>query len=202
MKTYLSFKQQRFLDFIQDHTVNYNEAPSYEEIMKGMGFGSLGTVHWYVNALTHNGHLNRSKGPNGKRALALSSKDNAKLARLPLLGLIAAGEPIEALENAQTISVPAPFVHPDNFVLKVKGDSMIGDHIDDGDYIVVRKSMEAQPGQIVVALINDEATLKRYQPMNDRIELHPRNPAYPIIKVSSKDRFQINGVLLYSFREY
>ena len=202
MKTHLSFKQRRFLDFIQDYNVNYNQAPSYKEIMKGLGFGSLGTVHWYVKVLTQNGHLNRSKGPNGKRALALSSENNVKLGQLPLLGLIAAGEPIEALENAQTISVPAPFIHPDNFVLKVKGDSMIGDHIDDGDYIVVRKSMEAQPGQIVVALINDEATLKRYQPMNGRIELHPRNPAYPIIKVSSRDRFQINGVLLYSFREY
>ena len=202
MKTSLSFKQQRFLDFIQNHTVKYDQAPSYEEIMRGMEFGSLGTVHWYVNALTHNGHLNRSKGPNGKRALSLSSEHNAKQACLPLLGLIAAGEPIEALENVESISVPAPFVHPDNFVLKVKGDSMIGDHIDDGDYIVVRKSMEAQPGQIVVALINDEATLKRYQPMNDRIELHPRNPAYPIIKISSEDRFQINGILIYSFREY
>ena len=202
MNKNLSPKLKKFLDFVNRFTLVHGQSPSYEEIMKGMGFGSLGTVHWYVNTLAHNGHLNRSKGPNGKRALALSSKDNAKLARLPLLGLIAAGEPIEALENAQTISVPAPFVHPDNFVLKVKGDSMIGDHIDDGDYIVVRKSMEAQPGQIVVALINDEATLKRYQPMNDRIELHPRNPAYPIIKVSSKDRFQINGVLLYSFREY
>ena len=119
-----------------------------------------------------------------------------------MLGLIAAGEPIEALENPQTIPVPAPFVHPDNFVLKVKGYSMIGDHINDGDYIIVRKSMEAQPGQIVVALINDEATLKRYQPTNNQIELHPRNPDYPIIKVSSEDRFQINGILLYSFREY
>ena len=202
MKKHLSFKQQHFLDFIQNYTVKYGQAPSYEEIMKGLKFGSLGTVHWYVNALTHNGHLNRSKGPNGKRALYLSSENNTKQAGLPLLGLIAAGEPIEALENPQTIPVPAPFVHPDNFVLKVKGYSMIGDHINDGDYIIVRKSMEAQPGQIVVALINDEATLKRYQPTNNQIELHPRNPDYPIIKVSSEDRFQINGILLYSFREY
>ena len=202
MKHQLSFKQKRFLDFIQNYIVKYGQAPSYKEIMEGMRFGSLGTVHWYVNALTYNGHLNRSKGPNGKRALSLSSENNAKQAGLPLLGLIAAGEPIEALENAQTIPVPAPFVHPDNFVLKVKGYSMIGDHINDGDYIIVRKSMEAQPGQIVVALINDEATLKRYQPTNNQIELHPRNPDYPIIKVSSEDRFQINGILLYSFREY
>jgi len=123
-------------------------------------------------------------------------------ARLPLLGLIAAGEPIEALENAEAISVPQPFVHPENFVLQVKGDSMIGDHIEDGDYIIVRKSAEANPGQIVVALINGEATLKHYQPINGHVELHPRNPDYPVITVNKTDHFQINGVLLYSFREY
>ncbi|MBT3479404.1 MAG: repressor LexA [Candidatus Marinimicrobia bacterium] len=198
----LSLKQQKFLDFIQHYTIEYGQAPSYEEIMNGMGFASLGTVHWYVNALTHNGHLDRSKGPNGKRALNLVHEEHAMPARLPLLGLIAAGEPIEALENAEAISVPQPFVHPENFVLQVKGDSMIGDHIEDGDYIIVRKSAEANPGQIVVALINGEATLKHYQPINGHVELHPRNPDYPVITVNKTDHFQINGVLLYSFREY
>ena len=198
----LSPKQQRFLNFVQRYTVEHGQAPSYQEIMDGMGFGSLGTVHWYVNALTHNGHLNRSKGPNGKRALTLTIEDHVTPARLPLLGIIAAGEPIEALENAEAISVPQPFVHPDNFVLQVKGDSMIGDHIEDGDYIIVRKSAEANPGQIVVALINGEATLKRYHPINGHVELHPRNPDYPIITINKTDHFQINGVLLYSFREY
>ena len=202
MRQQLSLKQQQFLDFIQHYTVEYRQAPSYQEIMNGMGFGSLGTVHWYVNALTHNGHLNRSKGPNGKRALILTNDEEYMVTRLPLLGLIAAGEPIEALENAESISVPPAFVNDNNFVLKVKGDSMIGDHIDDGDYIIVRKSIEANPGQIVVALINGEATLKRYHPVNGEVELHPRNPAYPVIKVKAEDRFQINGVLLYSFREY
>ena len=198
----LSPKQQRFLNFVQRYTVEHGQAPSYQEIMDGMGFGSLGTVHWYVNALTHNGHLNRSKGPNGKRALTLTCEEYATPARLPLLGLIAAGEPIEALENAEAIPVPQPFVHPDNFVLQVKGDSMIGDHIEDGDYIIVRKSAEANPGQIVVALINGEATLKRYHPVNGHVELHPRNPNYPVITIHKTDHFQINGVLLYSFREY
>ena len=198
----LSLKQQKFLDFIQHYTIEYGQAPSYEEIMNGMGFASLGTVHWYVNALTHNGHLDRSKGPNGKRALNLVHEEHAMPARLQLLGLIAAGEPIEALENAEAISVPQPFVHPENFVLQVKGDSMIGDHIEDGDYIIVRKSAEANPGQIVVALINGEATLKHYQPINGHVELHPRNPDYPVITVNKTDHFQINGVLLYSFREY
>ena len=93
--------------------------------MNGMGFGSLGTVHWYVNALTHNGHLNRSKGPNGKRALILTNEEEYMVTRLPLLGLIAAGEPIEALENAESISVPPAFVNDNNFVLKVNKNNFI-----------------------------------------------------------------------------
>ena len=200
----LSPKQRSFLDFIQRFTLAQGQAPSYEEIMAGLGFGSLGTVNWYVKTLEEEGHLSRVKGPNGKRALTLIHKEHAitTRARLPLLGLIAAGEPIEALENAEKITVPAPLVHPDNFVLRVKGDSMIDESIQDGDYIVVRKSATARSGQIVVAIINGEATLKCYVPRPDRVELHPRNPDFPIITIDPTDNFHINGVLLYSFREY
>ena len=200
----LSPKQRSFLDFIQRFTLAQGQAPSYEEIMAGLGFGSLGTVNWYVKPLEEEGHLSRVKGPNGKRALTLIHKEHAitTRARLPLLGLIAAGEPIEALENAEKITVPAPLVHPDNFVLRVKGDSMIDESIQDGDYIVVRKSATARSGQIVVAIINGEATLKCYVPRPDRVELHPRNPDFPIITIDPTDNFHINGVLLYSFREY
>ncbi len=201
MGQHLSYKQQRFLGFIRRYTLEKGQPPSYGEIMEALGFASLGTVHWYVNTLTHNGFLDRFKGPNGKRALTLT-EEHAAPARLPLLGLIAAGEPIEALENAEAVDVPAPFVHPDNFVLRVKGDSMVGDYIEDGDYIIVRKTSQADPGQIVVALINGEATLKHYYPKRNGIELHPRNPDYPVIHVKRSDDFQINGVLLYSFREY
>ena len=200
----LSPKQRSFLDYIQRFTLAQGQAPSYEEIMAGLGFGSLGTVNWYVKTLEEEGHLSRVKGPNGKRALTLIHKEHAitTRARLPLLGLIAAGEPIEALENAEKITVPAPLVHPDNFVLRVKGDSMIDESIQDGDYIVVRKSATARSGQIVVAIINGEATLKCYVPRPDRVELHPRNPDFPIITIDPTDNFHINGVLLYSFREY
>ncbi|MFQ6612404.1 MAG: transcriptional repressor LexA [Fidelibacterota bacterium] len=201
MKQHLSFKQQRFLNFIHRYTLERGQPPSYGEIMDALSFASLGTVHWYVNTLTHSGFLDRTKGPNGKRALILTG-EHAAPARLPLLGLIAAGEPIEALENAATVDVPAPFAHPDNFVLRVKGDSMVGDYIEDGDYIIVRKTSQADPGQIVVALINGEATLKHYYPRQNGIELHPRNPDYPVIHIKRTDDFQINGVLLYSFREY
>lgn len=202
-KMTLSPKQQRFLDFIRRHTVDKGQSPCYEEIMEALKFRSLGTVHWYVNALTHNGYLDRTKGPNGKRALTLTEEHAPSVqARLPLLGLIAAGEPIEALENAEMVEVPAPFAHPDNFILRVKGDSMVGDHIEDGDYIIVRKAVQANAGQIVVALINGEATLKHYYPKPDGVELHPRNPDFPIIRIKQTDDFRINGVLLYSFREY
>ena len=200
----LSPKQRSFLDFIQRFTLAQGQAPSYEEIMAGLGFGSLGTVNWYVKTLEEEGHLSRVKGPNGKRALTLIHRAHATAieARLPLLGLIAAGEPIEALEDPGQITVPAPLVHPDNFVLRVKGDSMIDESIQDGDYIVVRKSATARSGQIVVAIINGEATLKCYVPRSGRIELHPRNPDFPIITIDPTDNFHINGVLLYSFREY
>jgi repressor LexA len=197
----LSTKQQQFLDLIQRHALTYGQSPSYVEIMSALRFSSLGTVNWYVKTLIKNGHLNRTGRPNSKRALTLTEKHLAP-ARLPLLGFIAAGTPIEALENAESVEVPAPLVHPDNFVLKIKGDSMIDDHIEDGDYIIVRKTQSAEPGQAIVALINGEATLKRYYPQNQKIELHPRNPDYPIIHINETDDFQINGIVLYSFREY
>lgn len=172
--------------------------------MVSLGFESLGTVNWYVKTLEEEGHLSRIKGPNGKRALTLSHKEHATTttACLPLLGLIAAGEPIEALENPEMVDVPPSLLHPDHYVLQVKGDSMIDEQIHDGDFIVARKAKTARSGQIVVALINGEATLKCYVPKSNGVELHPRNPDFPVIRVNSQDDFHINGVLLYSFRNY
>ena len=200
----LSPKLKRFLDFIQRFTLIHDQSPSYEEIMASLGFESLGTVNWYVKTLEEEGHLFRIKGPNGKRALTLSHKEHATTttACLPLLGLIAAGEPIEALENPEMVDVPPSLLHPDHYVLQVKGDSMIDEQIHDGDYIVARKAKTARSGQIVVALINGEATLKCYVPKSNGVELHPRNPDFPVIRVNSQDDFHINGVLLYSFRNY
>ena len=204
MNKSLSPKLKRFLDFIQRFTLIHDQSPSYEEIMASLGFESLGTVNWYVKTLEEEGHLSRIKGPNDKRALILSHKEHATTttACLPLLGLIAAGEPIEALENPEMVDVPPSLLHPDHYVLQVKGDSMIDEQIHDGDFIVARKAKTARSGQIVVALINGEATLKCYVPKSNGVELHPRNPDFPVIRVNSQDDFHINGVLLYSFRNY
>ena len=134
----LSPKLKIFLEFVQRFTLTYGQAPSYEEIMFKLGFKSLGTVNWYVKTLEEQGYLSRVKGPNGKRALTLIHKEYATIttARLPFLGLIAAGEPIEALENPETVDVPPFLLHPDNYVLQVKGDSMIDEQIHDGAFIV------------------------------------------------------------------
>lgn len=204
MNKILSPKLKKFLNFIQRFTLINGQSPSYEEIMATLGFGSLGTVNWYVKTLEEKGHLSRIKGPNGKRALILNQNESDTItkARLPLLGLIAAGEPIEALENSEMIDVPPSLLHPDHYVLQVKGDSMIEEQIHDGDFIVAKKTNIARSGQIVVALINGEATLKCYVLNSNGVELHPRNPKFPIIKIDSKDDFRINGVLLYSFRNY
>ena len=200
----LSPKLKIFLEFIQRFILRYGQSPSYEEIMFKLGFKSLGTVNWYVKTLEEQGYLSRVKGPNGKRALTLIHKEYATIttARLPLLGLIAAGEPIEALENPEMVDIPPFLLHPDNYVLQVIGDSMIDEQIHDGDFIVAKKTNVARSGQIVVALINGEATLKCYVPKAEGIELHPKNPNFPIIKVNPQDNFYINGVLLYSFRNY
>ena len=199
----LSFKQQNFLNYIKHFISKFGQSPSYKEIMVGLNFCSLGTVNWYVNFLEKEGYLYRTKGPNGKRALSLSQKEETKIiSQLPMLGFIAAGEPIEAIENIDMLDVPSSLLHPDNYILKVRGDSMIDEHIRDGDFIVVKKTEIARSGQIIVALIDGEATLKYFIPKKNYIELHPKNIDFPVIKVFPNDDFRINGVLLYSFRNY
>ena len=197
---YLSPKKQRFVDFIQYFTVNNNRPPTFVEIMSGLSISSLGTINWYVNELEQEGVLQRMRGKNGKRALSLLEQhiDN----RLPLLGLIAAGHPLEVFEDSEYMDVPPQYINPENYVLQVNGNSMIDDQIRDGDYVIVKKIETANNGDTVVALINNEATLKRYYLSDKGVELHPQNPDFDIIHVSPDDHFRINGIVLAVFREY
>jgi len=199
MTEQLTPKKQRFLDFIRSFSSDHDRAPTFHEIMEGLKMKSLGTVNWYVKELERIGVLERGKY-NAKRALSLP--DQMTNNELPLLGLIAAGYPLEAVENRESIEVPLSYIHPDNYVLKVKGDSMIDDHIEDGDYVIIRQKPEASQGQTVVAFVNGEATLKRYYPKSNGVELHPRNPDYDVIRVSPEDEFRIGGVVLAILRQY
>jgi repressor LexA len=116
---------------------------------------------------------------------------------LPLVGFVAAGKPIEAIATPGSIEVPPSMVGPgENFVLRVQGDSMIGDGILDGDYIVVRKQGHADNGQTVVALLRGEATVKRMLYRDNRIELHPANPSMQPIIIEDEEDFRVEGVVV------
>ena len=197
---YLSPKKQHFVDFIRQFTYENNRPPTFVEIMSGLNISSLGTINWYVNELEKEDVIRRMKGKNGKRALSVLEKHIHN--QLPLLGLIAAGHPLEVFEYAEYMDVPSQYIKVENYVLKVNGDSMIDDQIRDGDYIIVKKTETAVNGDTVVALINNEATLKRYYIKKKGIELHPQNSDFDVIHIQAGDNFRINGIVLAVFREY
>ena len=198
--SYLSPKKQNFVDFIRNFTYENNRPPTFIEIMAGLDIRSLGTKNWYVNELEKENVIRRMKGKNGKRALSVLEQHIHN--QLPLLGVIAAGYPLEVFETTEYINVPHQYIKVENYVLKVNGNSMIDDQIQNGDNIIVKKTEMALNGDIVVALINNEATLKRYYKKRQGIELHPQNPDFDIIHVNDGDDFQINGIVLAVFREY
>ena len=197
---YISPRNQRFVDFIRDFTYNNNRPPTFVEIMGGLDIRSLGTINWYVNELEKEGVLQRMRGKNGKRALSILEQHIQN--RLPFLGLIAAGYPLDVFEDSEYMNVPPQYLKPENYVLKVNGNSMIDDQVRDGDYIIVKRTATAHNGETVVALVNHEATLKRYYMGDKGIELHPQNSDFDIIHVKPAEDFQINGIVLAVFRKY
>ena len=196
----VSPKKQKFIDYIRGFMSKNNRPPTFVEIMDGLGFKSLGTVNWYVVELEKDGLIKRIKGNNGKRALSLLEKNISN--KLPMLGLVAAGMPIEVFDNIEYIDVPSKYIDNENYVLKVDGDSMKNDGIFDGDFIIVKKINIAQPGDTVVAIVNGEATLKRYYIGLNGVELHPRNDNFNVIYLSPDDDLHIQGQVLGVFREY
>jgi repressor LexA len=190
----LTPKQMKILDFIQSYADREGYSPSQQEIANAFGFRSLGTVQNYLVRLEREGIL--TKDWNARRGMRVLRPMRTAL-ELPLVGTVAAGKPIEAIETLDTIEVPASMVGPgENFVLRVKGDSMVGDGILDGDYVVVRKQATADSGQTVVALIRGEATVKRLLHKGKRIELHPANPAMVPIVLEDEESFRIEGVVV------
>lgn len=173
----LTKRQKEILNYIMQYTKEHDYAPSFREIGEEFGLSSSATVHKHVDALRQKGML--KSGFNEARSLELTSKvwKLGKSIELPLLGMIQAGQPIEAIEDNQTISVPMNFVRSDNsYVLKVQGDSMIEDGILEGDYVVIERNFYPKNGDVVVALLdNAYATLKRYYREKDRIRLQPAN---------------------------
>lgn len=202
MDKFLTPKQKQVLDFIAGYTERHDYAPSQQEIAKHFGFKSLGTVQHYLVQLGELGLLQKSW--NARRSVRLSHPPRTATSfEIPLLGRVAAGLPIEAIEVSgsvtahETIEVPSSMIKEvgNHFVLQVKGDSMVEEGILEGDYVILKKQATAHNGQTVVALINNEATIKKFFRRKNKIELHPANSAYrPIIVEPSQD-FKIEGVL-------
>ena len=201
-------RQREVYDFISRFVAENSYSPSYEEIRVGLGLNSLATVHKHISNLEKKTLLtrdyNRSRSidllpPKGK--LKQSMSVNTGLV-LPLLGRIAAGQPIEAVQNSETISL-ADFVRSKEvFVLEVRGDSMQDEAILDGDYVLVEKSKIAHNGDIVVALLDTtDATLKRFYREGDNIRLQPSNANMKPIIVPAAN-VEIQGRVIGVLRKY
>jgi repressor LexA len=201
-------RQRQVYDFISDFVQKHSYSPSFEEIGEGMGLSSLATVHKHVSNLEKKGLLtrdyNRSRSidllpPKGRLKQAMAVNTTMVL---PLLGRIAAGKPIEAVQNPETISL-ADFVRSKEvFVLEVRGDSMQDEHILSGDYVLVERSKTAHNGDIVVALVDTtDATLKRFYREGDNIRLQPSNAAMKPIIVPAAS-VEIQGRVIGVLRKY
>jgi repressor LexA len=190
----------KVLEVVEEFIKKNGYAPSLEEIAQRMGFASHSTAQYHLNKLKTSGHLLSKKEPSHKRDIHLSKI--SECLNIPLLGLVAAGQPIEAIENEDFFSVPLSLMKSNReyFCLKVEGDSMIDKHICDKDVVLIRKSSTCQDGDIVVAVVEDKATLKTFRKTKSRIELIPANQKYkPIIIDETKD-FRIAGVYSGLFR--
>ncbi len=191
MTKILPKKKQEVLSFLQDWISDRGYAPTLKDIAEHFGLSSPATVHEHLEYLEEHGFIRRNEGeievtPTNSNEDDLYEEGTA--VQLPVVGLITAGAPIEAIEDrSTTLAVPKELARrPDCYVLKVKGDSMIESFIDDGDYVVVQKQEIARDGDIIVALLDDgSATLKEYHRERQYVRLQPRNPKYSPLRVKS-----------------
>jgi repressor LexA len=202
----LTPKQKKVLDFILLFAERQGYQPSQLEIAQGCGFESLGTVQHYLRILERDGHLSRQW--NARRGLQLATAEPAAPAaapltyELPLVGIVAAGRPVEAFQLSDVIEVPSSMAGPGNVVYEVRGESMIEMGIMDGDFVAVHPQAVAENGQTVIAEVNGSITIKKFLKKGHTIELRPANAAMQPILVTDQDEFRIRGVLVGSMRFY
>lgn len=202
----LSEKQIKILKYIKDELTMKGYPPSIREICQAVGLSSTSSVHAHLNTLENKGYI--KKGNNKRRAIELIDVDDIcsnmpkkEVINIPIIGTVTAGEPILAVENVEdTLPISIDFIgNNEPYVLKIKGDSMIDAGILNGDYVIVNSQNTAQNGDIVVALIGDEATVKTFYKEKDHIRLQPQNVSMEPILV--KDTL-ILGVVKAVVRKY
>jgi repressor LexA len=200
--TMLTKRQKEFVDYLDGYIIKQGYAPTFEEIGRHFGLSSLATIHKHLTNLEKKGLIRRKW--NRSRALEIVPRERRVSAlELPLLGRVAAGAPIEALEHPDTIAVPEELVgRGETFVLRVRGSSMIKEGILDGDYIVVESRAQADNGDTVVALVQGDATVKRfYREKAGMVRLQPANDQMKPILARAAD-VEIRGVVVAVMRKY
>ena len=196
-------KQKRVYDFIRRYMESNQEPPTIAEIGRQFQMSSSASVHAILTALEREGLIKRI--PNVSRGIQIVEQSNTNGENeVPLLGTVAAGQPIEAILSHDTISVPKNMQARDRtFALRVRGDSMIDENIQDGDIIIVGSQKTAENGQVVVALIDGNyATVKKFYREPDFIRLEPANPQFKPIFIKTPERIQIQGVVKGLIRRY
>ena len=211
-------RQKEVLEFVSAYVQHHGYSPSYEEMAQGLDLASVATVHKHVSALEAKEYLKRA--PNMSRSLEVTAKwiqeQNARSGsnvlsmperetrsiEVPLLGRIAAGTPVEAIASNDTLNFADFTDNPGTYALQVRGDSMIEDHICDGDFVLIQKTERVRNSEIVVALVDGmETTLKRYYDEGDQIRLQPANSSMNPIYVN-RQNLEIQGRLLAVLRKY
>jgi repressor LexA len=200
----LTKRQREILSFLGTYSESYGYAPSFEEIAAQFNYNSLATVHEHLSNLERKGYIRRSY--NESRAIEILPSDAyPRAVELPLLGLVAAGMPIEAVESNETVAVPEGYVRRGggHYVLRVRGNSMIDEQIRDGDFVVVHERKAADNGEMVIALVNGAgATVKKlYRERDGRIRLQPANDSVEPIYVHERD-VAIQGIVVGVLRRY
>ncbi len=205
----LTKRQKQVLDFLVGFLNKRGYSPSYEEMARSLGLASLATVHKHLTTLERKGFIRR--GHNRSRSIEIihlprpvrEEVIGRQAVELPLAGRIAAGQPLEAVEQRESISLGDFTRGRNTYVLQVKGNSMWEDHILDGDFIVVEQTQVANPGEIVVALVRgEEATLKRfYREPGGRVRLQPANKEMEPILVPAED-VKVQGRVVGVLRKY
>jgi len=202
----LTKRQQMVLDFINQSITDRGYPPTLREIGSHMGIRSTNGVNDHLRALERKGYLKREDMKSRALRPVNSPSASGDVAKLPIVGRVAAGQPVLAEQNVEeTVSIDRYFVgnHQELFGLRVRGDSMVDADVHDGDLIFVRKQMHAERGDMVVALIGDEATVKFFYPERDSIKLVPANPEYAPIVVRKEDFLptQILGKVIGVYRK-
>ncbi len=195
-------RQRHIYEFISRYIEANDQPPTIAEIGKHFKMSSSASVHSILSGLEREGLIKRI--PNVSRGIELIKEDNSTSDEIPLLGVVAAGQPIEAILSHDTVSAPRDMVgRGRTFALRVRGDSMIEENIQDGDIIIVNSQKTAENGQMVVALIDGNyATVKKFYREPEFIRLEPANPQFKPIFIKTPDRIQIQGVVRGLIRKY